>query len=59
MVPGASEGIDERLSSFVLFLIIWGFLEYFKFEKESRATRTKSHRAVGSGRGYRSARGAL
>ena len=24
------------------FLVIWGFLEYFKFEKESRTTRTKS-----------------
>ena len=39
----------------MFFLVIWSFLEYFKFEKERRATRTKIHPAVGSGRGYRSA----
>ena len=30
-----------------MFCVIWDFLEYFKFVKESRA-RTKSHPAVGS-----------
>ena len=59
MVSGASEGVDRRLSCFVFFLVIWDVLEYFKFEKESRAPRTKSHPAVGSEQGYRSARRAL
>ena len=30
-----------------MFCVIWEFLEYFKFVKESRA-RTKSHPAVGA-----------
>ena len=47
MVPGASEGIDWTLSCFVFFLVTWGFLEYFKFEKEGGVFgRTKSHPAV-------------
>ena len=34
---------------FCVFLVIWGVLKYFKFEKESRAFgRTKSHPAVGA-----------
>ena len=33
---------------FCAFLVIWDFLEYFEFKKESRATRTKSNPAVGS-----------
>ena len=48
---------DCRVLCFLGNLGLCGIL--FKSEKESRITTTKSHPAVGSGRGYRSARRAL
>ena len=37
---------------FCVFLVIWGFWNHFKFEKESRAFReTKSQPAVGAREG--------
>ena len=44
---------------FCVFLVIWDFLEHFKFEKESRATRTENHPALESLGGNRSARKVL